>query len=56
MLLDEIINIPALESINIECKSRLNLDDPEGWLKTPGELQPRYITKNPINLHKKFLS
>jgi len=34
MQLDEIINIPALESINIECKSRLNRDDPEGWLKT----------------------
>ena len=34
MLLDEIIKISALESINIECKSRLNRDDPEGWLKT----------------------
>ncbi len=34
MLLDEIINIPALESINIECKSRFKRDDPEGWLKT----------------------
>lgn len=34
MLLDDIIKNLALESLNIECKSRLNRDDPEGWLKT----------------------
>ena len=34
MLLDEIIKISALESINIECKARLNREDPESWLKT----------------------
>lgn len=34
MLLDEIVKILAMESINIECKSRLNRDETEGWLKT----------------------
>lgn len=34
MLLDEIVKISAMESINIECKSRLNRDETEGWLKT----------------------
>ena len=34
MLLDDIMKITAMESINFECKSRLNRDDTEGWLKT----------------------
>ena len=34
MLLDDIIKISAMESINLECKARLNRDDTEGWLKT----------------------
>ena len=34
MVLAEIVKIPAMESINIECKARLNGDEPEGWLKT----------------------
>ena len=34
MILDEIISIPVHESINIECKSRLNRNNSEGWLKT----------------------
>ncbi len=34
MLLDDIIKISAMESVNIECKSRLNREDTEGWLKT----------------------
>ena len=34
MILDEIIKIPILENLNIECKSRLNRENPEGWLKT----------------------
>ena len=34
MLLDDIIKIPAIESVNLECKARLNRDDTEGWLKT----------------------
>ena len=34
MLLDEIIKVSPLESVNMECKARLNRDDTEGWLKT----------------------
>ena len=34
MLLDDIMKITTMESINFECKSRLNRDDTEGWLKT----------------------
>lgn len=34
MLLDEIIKNSVIESINVECKARLNREDPESWLKT----------------------
>lgn len=34
MLLDDIVKIDTLESFNLECKSRLNRDSVEGWLKT----------------------
>lgn len=34
MLLDEIIKKSVIESINIECKARLNREDSESWLKT----------------------
>ena len=34
MLLDEIAEVSELESVNLECKARLNRDDVEGWLKT----------------------
>lgn len=34
MLLDDISEFSGLESLNFECKARLNRDDAEGWLKT----------------------
>lgn len=34
MLLDDIAKVSEVESINMECKSRLNRENTEGWLKT----------------------
>jgi len=34
MQLEDIAEVSELESINMECKSRLSRDDVEGWLKT----------------------
>lgn len=34
MLLDDIAKVSEIESINLECKSRLNRENTEGWLKT----------------------
>ncbi len=34
MLLDDIAKVDAIESFNLECKSRLSRDNVEGWLKT----------------------
>lgn len=34
MLLDDIVEIPVMESVNMECKSRLSRENTEGWLKT----------------------
>ena len=34
MLLEDIVKVSPIESMNMECKARLNRDDVEGWLKT----------------------
>ena len=34
MRLEEIVEVPLLESFDMECKSRLNRENVEGWLKT----------------------
>ncbi len=34
MLLDDIVNVPKIESFHFECKARLNRENAESWLKT----------------------
>ena len=43
MQLEDIAEVSELESVNMECKSRLSRDDVEGWLKTIAGFQMRKV-------------